>query len=147
MITACTLTMLGKNFKISSTEFCYFKRKIMNEKSYLGLDSEPDIIPTSDEKIMAILSHVLTFVAGFIAPLVIYLIKKDESAFVREHAKESLNFQISVFIIIVVLFISVIGILLIWLVAILTFVLVIVATIKANEGKLYRYPFALRLIK
>lgn len=119
----------------------------MNEKSYLGIDSEPDIIPTSDEKIMAILSHVLTFVAGFIAPLVIYLIKKDESAFVREHAKESLNFQISVFIIIVVLFISVIGILLIWLVAILTFVLVIVATIKANEGKLYRYPFALRLIK
>ena len=119
----------------------------MEEKTYLGIDSEPGVVPTSDEKTLAILSHVLTLVAGFIAPLVIYLVKKDESSFVREHAKESLNFQITVFIIVVVLFVSVIGILLLWLVAILALILVIVATIKANEGKLYRYPFTLRLIK
>ncbi len=119
----------------------------MEEKSYLGTDSDPIVVPSSDEKTMAILSHVLTFVAGFVAPLIIYLIKKDESAFVREHAKESLNFQITIFILIIVLVISIIGILLIWLVGILALVFVILATVKASEGKLYRYPFSLRLIK
>ncbi len=119
----------------------------MEEKSYLGTDAEPLIIPTSDEKTMAILSHVLTVVAGFLAPLIIYLIKKDESAFVREHAKESLNFQITAFIIMIGLAITVIGILLIWVVGILALVFVILATIKASEGKLYKYPFNFRLIK
>ncbi len=119
----------------------------MEEKSYLGTDSEPVIVPTSDEKTMAILSHVLTLVAGFIAPLIIYLIKKDESTFVREHAKESLNFQITAFIIMIGLAITIIGILLIWVVGILALVFVILATIKASEGKLYKYPFNFRLIR
>lgn len=119
----------------------------MEEKSYLGTDAIPVVPPTSDEKTMAILSHVLTFVAGFVAPLIIYLIKKDESSFVRDHARESLNFQITVFILIVALFITLIGILLVWIVGILALVFVIMATIKASEGKLYKYPFSLRLIK
>jgi len=93
------------------------------------------------------LCHVLCFVAGFIAPLVIYLVKKDESPFVAAHAKEALNFQITCFIIVIVLFITIIGILLVWLVGILATVLLIVATIKASENKLYRYPFSIRLIK
>ncbi len=119
----------------------------MEEKSYLGTDTDPIVVPTSDEKTMAILSHVLTFVAGFVAPLIIYLIKKDESAFIREHARESLNFQITVFIIIIACVITVIGILLLWLVGIAALIFVIMATIKASEGKLYRYPFSIRLIK
>jgi len=119
----------------------------MEEKSYLGEDSEPVIAPTSDEKTMALLSHVLTLAVGFLAPLIIYLIKKNESSFVTAHARESLNFQITIFIIIVALVITVVGILLLWIVGILALVLVIMATIKASEGKLYRYPFSLRLIK
>ena len=96
---------------------------------------------------MALLSHVLTLAVGFLAPLIIYLIKKNESSFVTAHARESLNFQITIFIIIVALVITVVGILLLWIVGILALVLVIMATIKASEGKLYRYPFSLRLIK
>lgn len=119
----------------------------MDDKSYLGTETDPVIVPTSDEKTMALLSHVLTFVAGFIAPLIIYLIKKDESAFVTEHAKESLNFQITIFLIIIVLVVTIIGILLIWLVGIVALIFVIMATIKASEGKLYKYPFNLRLVK
>ena|SRR6476620_4623111 len=119
----------------------------MEEKSYLGEDSEPVIAPTSDEKTMALLSHVLTLAVGFLASLIIYLIKKNESSFVTAHARESLNFQITIFIIIVALVITVVGILLLWIVGILALVLVIMATIKASEGKLYRYPFSLRLIK
>jgi uncharacterized Tic20 family protein len=119
----------------------------MEEKSYLGTDAESVILPTSDEKTMALLSHVLTLAVGFLAPLIIYLIKKDESSFVTSHAKESLNFQITIFIIIAVLFITIIGILLVWIVGFITLVLVIMATVKASEGKLYKYPFSIRLIR
>lgn len=119
----------------------------MEERSYLGTDTDPVIAPTSDEKTMAVLSHVLTFVAAILAPLIIYLIKKNDSAFVEVHARESLNFQITVLIVCIGLIITIIGTLLLWVVAILVVVLVIVATIKASEGKLYRYPFTIRFIK
>ena len=119
----------------------------MADNSYLGTDEAPVIPPTSDEKTMALLAHVLTFVFPILAPLVIYLVKKDESSFVAYHAKESLNFQISLFIICFALFITIIGILVVWIVAILGYVFVIVATIRASEGRLYRYPFSIRLIK
>lgn len=119
----------------------------MDTKDLLGDESMPAITPSSDEKTLAILSHILTIVSSFIAPLIIYLLKKDESPYVRDHAKESLNFQITMFIICAVLFVTIIGILLIWVVQIANLILVIIATIKASENKTYRYPFNFRLIK
>jgi uncharacterized Tic20 family protein len=119
----------------------------MDDNSFLGTDTEPAFPPTSDERTMALLAHVLTFVSSFLAPLIIYLVKKDESSFISHHAKESLNFQITVFLVSILLIVTIIGILLLWVVGILSLVLVIVATIKANEGKLYRYPFSIRMIK
>lgn len=119
----------------------------MEQKSFLGTEDNPVVAPTSDEKTMALLSHILTLVAGFLAPLIIFLVKKDESAFISAHAKESLNFQITVFIVIIGLFITIIGILLIWLVGIFTLICVIIAAIKSSEGKLYRYPVNIRFIK
>jgi|SRR3954469_8700734 uncharacterized Tic20 family protein len=119
----------------------------MPENSFLGTEMQPDYVPTSDEKTMAVLSHILTIVAPILAPLIIYLVKKNESRFVESHAKESLNFQITVAIIIIILFITIIGILIAWIVGIISLVLVIIATIRASEGKLYKYPFSIRLIK
>lgn len=118
-----------------------------NTNSFLGKEETLDYVPTSDEKTMAILSHVLTLFFWIIPPLIIYLVKKDESKFVAEHAKESMNFQITMGIIGCILFISIIGILLLWVLGIIVLILVIVATIKASEGKMYRYPLTLRLIK
>lgn len=115
--------------------------------SFLGTEEQPPYMPTSDERTMAVLSHILTLVAPFVAPLVIYLIKKDESKFVEWHAKESLNFQITLLVICIVLFITVIGIFFLWFVGIAATVLVIVASVRASENKLYRYPFNIRLIK
>ncbi|HSB92177.1 MAG TPA: DUF4870 domain-containing protein [Flavitalea sp.] len=117
-----------------------------NER-FLGTEEQPIIAPTSDERTMAVLSHVLCLVVGLFAPLIIYLLKKDESAFVAAHAKESLNFQITVTIVMGLLFISIVGILLMWLVGVVITILVIVATLKASDNKLYRYPFTIRLIK
>jgi len=116
----------------------------------MGNESMPAYTPNSDEKTFAILAHILTIVSSFIAPLVIYLLKKDESPYVAEHAKEALNFQITMFVLYLISFILVfilIGILLLWLLSIANLVLVIIATIKASENKMYRYPFNLRLIK
>ena len=116
----------------------------------LGTEEQPLVPPTSDEKTMAMLAHILTLVAGFIPPLVIWLIKKDESKFVAENAKESLNFMITLFIAYIVAFILMfilIGFLLITLIWVAQLIFVIMATIKTNEGKIYRYPVNLRLIK
>jgi uncharacterized protein len=112
----------------------------------------PLTTPTSDERVMGLLSHILAIVPGIgiFGPLVIWLIKKNESQFVGENARESLNFQITIIIgwIIGYLLVAVlIGIVILFVLGILNVVLVIIATIKASENKIYRYPFNLRLIK
>ena len=119
----------------------------MEESPISQSPMQPSVAPTSDERTMAILSHVLTIVFPLVAPLVIYLVKKDESKYIEAHAKESLNFQITVMLVCIGLVVTVIGILLLWIVGIVALVLVIIATINASDGKLYRYPFSWRLIK
>lgn len=124
----------------------------MSDYSSPILDYDPpeEFDPTQDEKNIALLSHILTLVVGFIAPLVIYLVKKDESEFVKTHAKESLNFQISIFIYVIAcvpLIFLIIGIFVVIAIGLAYLALVIVATIKASDGKTYRYPFTIRLIK
>ena len=118
-------------------------------RSLLGTEEQPLNVPDSDEKTLSVLTHVLTLIASFLAPLIIYLVKKD-SAFVTDHSKESLNFQITMIVLLIIssiLTVILIGFLLLWLLGLLDLVLVIVAGIRASEGKLYRYPFNLRLIK
>lgn len=120
------------------------------QSSFLGREEPPAYTPTSDDRIAAVLSHLLTLVCGFIAPLVIYLVKKDESQYVSEHAKESLNFQITIFIGYIIGFITLIlliGILILMVIGIVHLVLVIVATIRASENKMYRYPINIRIIR
>lgn len=118
-----------------------------SSKSILGTEEMPLALPTSDERTLAILSHVLTIFFWIFPPLIIYLIKKNESPFVTAHARESLNFQLTVSIACIVLAITIIGILLIWPLLVAVLVLVIVATVKTSENKLYRYPFTIRFIK
>lgn len=120
------------------------------EQSFLG-SSEGATAPVSEnDRLLSILAHVLTFFFGFLAPLIIYLIKKDESAYVREHARESLNFQLTLwigYIIGIILTLVIIGILLLVALGIVHLVLVIVATVKAADNKLYRYPLSFRFIR
>jgi len=106
----------------------------------------------SDQRTMALAAHLLGIFTWFIGALVIWLINKDDpsKAFVTDQAKEALNFQITITIamlICFVLMIVIIGGLLAPLVGIVSLVFSIIAAVKANNGELYRYPFALRLIK
>jgi uncharacterized protein len=111
--------------------------------------------PSAEERQWAMFAH-LSALAGLvmpfgsiIGPLVIWLIKKDTMPFVNDQGKEALNFNITVAIAAIVcglLCIVLIGFLLLPVLVILWLVFVIVGTIRANEGTLYRYPFALRLV-
>lgn len=119
------------------------------EPSYLGSSQTPMGTVTESERLLAILAHIITVFSSFIGPLIIYLLKKDESPFVRQHASESLNFQITMAIAYCIgfmLMFVLIGILILPLLGLVHLVLVIVATIKASDNKLYRYPFTIRFI-
>ena len=105
---------------------------------------------TPDAKTWAAIAHLGALILGFLAPLIVYIMKKDEDPFVREHAREALNFQIVVLIAVVIsLFLALIliGFLLLFLIAIVNFVLVIIAGIKAANGEPYRYPFNIQFVK
>ena len=107
---------------------------------------------SADDANLAMLAHLLSIVFGFIAPLIIWMISKDQpqKGFVADQAKEALNFQITVIIALCiagVLMVVFIGILLVPMILVVNFVLCILAGLKAREGVAYRYPFTLRLLK
>ena len=105
--------------------------------------------PANPARTWEMLCH-LSGLVGFIGPLVVWLVKKNEFPTVDVHGKEALNFQITVLIALVVscaLMTVCIGFLLAPAVAIANTVFVIIASIKVNNGEPYKYPFALRLIK
>jgi uncharacterized protein len=104
----------------------------------------------SDSKTWSMLVHLSTLIGGFIGPLVILLIKKGQMPWVEEHAKEALNFQISILIymlVSLVLSCFFIGIPLLIAIPIFSLVVTIMATVKANEGGMYRYPLKIPFIK
>jgi uncharacterized Tic20 family protein len=127
-----------------------------------GGSGSPVPVPVrQDSRTWALAAHLSALVGlvigfSFLGPLVVYLVKKDDDPYVRAHAAEALNFNLSVFIyalvggfILVILVILLIGILLIPVAiaaAIGWIVLVIVAAIKAGRGELYRYPLTIRFV-
>jgi uncharacterized Tic20 family protein len=116
-------------------------------------------MPELDEKqarTWGMLCHLIAL-AGFVfpfghilGPVVIWMIKKDESPFVNDQGKESLNFQISVTIygiVCGVLALVAVGILLALALMVFDIVMVILAAVRANKGESHRYPLCIRFIK
>ena len=112
---------------------------------------------SSNIRMWTVLCHA-SALAGFfvpwaghiLGPLIVWLAKRGDAPEIDEHGKESLNFQISMLIynlIAGVLCLVLIGFVILGILHILNLVLVIVASIQASEGKLYRYPITIRLIK
>ena len=89
-------------------------------------------------------------VLGILPSLIIWLVFKDRGSFTNTEAKEALNFQITLvfgYIISAILWIVFVGYLLTWAVWIVGVVFSIIAFLQVKDGKHYRYPFAIRLIK
>lgn len=86
---------------------------------------------------------------AFLGPLVVLLIKGNESAYVRRQAVEALNFQLSILIygiISAVLLLLLVGFILLPLVGLLWLVFTIIGSVKSAQGQLYRYPLTIRLV-
>jgi uncharacterized Tic20 family protein len=107
----------------------------------------------SDDHLWALLAYLLAFVASFIAPLVIYLVKMNESRYVRYHAAQSLNmaitggiYAIAGVIVGFILAFATHGLALLLLIPLFIaygvahLVFLILAAIAANRGELYRVP-------
>ncbi len=97
----------------------------------------------------ALVGFLVPVAGHIVGPLIIWLAKRQDSPEIDAHGKESMNFQISMLIwncVAAILIIVLIGIPLLILLHILNIIFVIVASIQASEGKLYRYPLAIRLI-
>jgi uncharacterized Tic20 family protein len=127
----------------------------MNE-TVPGVPGTDPAAPTQEERTWGMIAHLSAFVGWIIplgsilAPLVVWLTKRDQSRYVAAHALESLNFNITMAIAIGVcvgLVFLLIGIPLLIGLGLYWLVITIVAGIKANEGVMYRYPFTLRLVK
>ncbi len=111
-------------------------------------------LPSSDERNWALAAHLGSLLAawfalGLIAPLAVLLFKGNESAYVRAHATESLNFQINALVYSVVFFLLVfvlVGFVLLPLYALFYLVCVIIGSIRASNGERWRYPLTVRLI-
>jgi uncharacterized protein len=104
---------------------------------------------SSEDTTWALLAHLSVLVLGFVGPLVVYLVKKDSSPFVKEHAAEALNWAITLTIatvVSVVLIVVLIGILLLMAIGVAALVFAVLAAIAANNGQSYRYPMTLRLV-
>jgi len=103
---------------------------------------------------MAMLCHLLAIFTWWIAPLIIWLIKKDQSPFVNQQGKEALNWGLTIttaaIACMVLAFIPFLNftLCLIWpAIAVCNIVFGILSTIKVNSGQPYRYPVCIRYIK
>ena len=119
--------------------------------------TESGAAPTENERTWGMLAHlsaltglVLPLIGIVLGPLAVWLARRDDSAFVAAHAREALNFNITVLVgevICMLLMLVFIGFLLGTALFVVWLVLTLIAAIKASEGATYRYPFALRFIR
>lgn len=118
---------------------------------------QPTGMSPKDEHMWGMLCHLTALVAyvgvpfgHILGPLVVWLIKREQSSFVDDQGKEALNFQISITIyglVAAVLTLVIIGIFLGIALVIFDLVMVIIASVKANRGERYRYPLTIRFLK
>ena len=104
---------------------------------------------------MATLVHLSVFAGlvvpfgNLIAPLIIWLLKRHESAFVDRHGKAVLNFQISITIyclVAILLIFIIIGIPILIGLAVFEIIVTIIGAVRANDGREYRYPLSIPFI-
>jgi len=121
-----------------------------------SINSPGEQAPTPEEKQMAMFCHLSAFVGliipfgSVIAPLVIWLMKKDQSEYIDYHGKEAINFQITMaiaFAISFILMFVLIGFFLLIGLGVFWLIVIIIGGIKANDGLRYQYPFSIRFIK
>lgn len=108
--------------------------------------------PTPSERSTSTWTQVGAIFTAWIVPLIVFLVKKDESPFIREQSRQSLNFQLTLiiaYIIADVIAVITLGFgailyLVIWIVAL---VFMIIAAVAANKGEVYKVPMSIQFVK
>ena len=117
---------------------------------------EENKVLTETERNWAMLCHLSAFAGfffpfgGIIGPLICWLSRKDESDWVNLNGKNSLNFQLSVILYIVLavpLCFIIIGIPIVIMLVTLKIICIIIASVKAAKGELFRYPLLIPFIQ
>ena len=96
----------------------------------------------------ALAGYVIPF-GNIIGPLIVWQVKKDSHPYVDTQGKAALNFQISLTIYAIIaamLIFAVIGIVLLPLVGLFGIIMVIIASVKANNGEGFSYPLSITFI-
>lgn len=119
-----------------------------------GADPAPG---SKEDNTLGVVCHLLGFAGlivpfggNIIGPLVLWLVKRAGNPYLDATGKEVVNFNISFTIYAAIAFLTIfvfIGFLILPVIGIAWLVLTIIGAIKASEGRLYRYPLTIRLIK
>lgn len=119
-----------------------------------GVPKGPSPQITSEDTTWGLMAYLGTLLVGFIAPLIVYFARKNRSLFVRFHAAQALNYQLTALIqVFTPLLVAIVLALAtdhpIWFVlviptavfhALAQWVLLIMGTIKASQGEYWRFP-------
>lgn len=108
---------------------------------------------TSEDRNFAVAMHLSPFASliglfpwAFLVPLVLWIIRKERSAFNDDHGREIINYGLSLLILHVLLAVSIIGILAIPVLWVIAVVSLIRASVAASRGEYFRYPMTWRFL-
>ncbi|MDD2475974.1 MAG: DUF4870 domain-containing protein [Dysgonamonadaceae bacterium] len=147
------LDELREKGSITEEEFQCEKAKILAEDKtdYSGTFKRPFF--GMEERTYLMLMHLSQFASwlipfvGIVIPILMWTTNKDRSDEVDKHGKNILNFNISYAIYSIALLIIIIGIPFIIILLVIYAIAVIIASIKANDGKYWEYPLTIKFIK
>jgi uncharacterized Tic20 family protein len=119
-----------------------------------GNPGAPRTHAVGDDTTWALFSYIGMIIAGFVAPLVIYFVKRNQSAFIRHHAAQALNYTITVILHMLIAVAIVLPIVAltsepVWFVLLIPvflfhtigqYVFIILGTIRSSRGEMYTFP-------
>ena len=100
-----------------------------------------------NQRIWSIVIHLGSFFSFFLLPLVAYLVFKESGAFVSHHARNSLNFNLSIALYGAILTVSIVGIILLPVVGVIWIIFTVIAAVRASRGEFYDIPLSIRFIR
>lgn len=112
-----------------------------NDNPYASSNYSPET-----EKLLAAGMHLLAIPFEFFAPVIGYFVLNGKGPFISHHVRESLNFGITMLLVMVILVISIVGWLLLWLPPVYWLIMRIIAAVKAAQGEFFKYPLTLRFL-
>lgn len=148
-----TLDELRAKGSITEEEYQREKSKILNQDENVFSKANQKPLFGMQENTYLMLMHLSQFcglivpLLGFIAPLLMWILNKENNSSVDLHGKNIVNFMISYFLYCVILSITIVGIPLLLIVGIVYVICVIIGALRANDGVFWKYPLTIQFIK